>query len=273
MIFLFIGIQLRSVKAQSEEEWSRIFGGELGGGAESLVQTPDGGYALAGGTKSYGAGSWDFWLVKTDNQGNKEWSRTFGGENSDWANSLVQTSDGGYALAGWTESFGAGENDFWLVKTDNQGNKEWSRTFGGWDSDAGLSLVQTSDGGFALTGGTESYGAGSWDFWLVKTDPQGNKEWSRTFGGENWDAPDSLVQTSDGGFALAGGTKSFGAGSYDFWLVKTDPQGNEEWSRTFGGENWDWARSLVQTSDGGYALAGWTESFAAEKDDFWLVKT
>jgi hypothetical protein len=125
----------------------------------------------------------DFWLVKTDSSGNKQWDKTFGGTDWDEAHSVQQTSDGGYILAGETNSYGAGSCDFWLVKTDSNGNKQWDKTFGGIDHDKAVSVQQTSDGGYILAGETYSYGAGSRDFWLVKTDSNGNKQWDKTFGG------------------------------------------------------------------------------------------
>jgi len=253
--------------------WSKTFGGTDYDQAYSLVKTSDGGYALAGNTYSFGAGDSDFWLIKTDGSGNVEWNETYGGAGYDSASSLVQTSDGGYALAGQTESFGAGLGDFWLVKTDEYGNMEWSRTYGGVGRDSANSLVQTSDGGYAIAGNTFSFGAGEDDVWLVKTDGSGNMEWNRTYGGAGYDLASSLVQTSDGGYGLAGGTRSLGFGNSDVWLVKTDGLGNMEWNRTYGGEVNDCANSLVETSDGGFALAGGTESFGAGGYDVWFIRT
>jgi hypothetical protein len=252
--------------------WTETYGGASDDAASSVVQTNDGGYAVAGLTKSYGAGSWDFWLVKTDSAGNPQWTRTYGGASGDdIAHSLVQTSDGGYALAGWTESFGAGKSDFWLVKTDSAGNQQWNKTYGGTNYDYAYSMVQTSDGGYAIAG-YAVYEAGL-DSWLVKTDSAGNPQWTRTYGGASGDAASSVVQTNDGGYALAGYTASYGAGSWDFWLVKTDSAGNPQWNKTYGGASGDGAHSVVQTSDGGYAIAGYTGSYGAGSADFWLVKT
>jgi predicted secreted protein len=188
------------------------------------------------------------------------WTGTCGGTENNYANCVVQTSDGGFVLAGK-----------WLVKTDGLGNLEWNQTFE--DADRFSSLVEVSDGGFVLAGDTRSYGAESADFWLVKTNESGNMEWNQTYGGADFDRAHSLVQTSDGGYALAGVTLSFGAGEYDVWLVKTDASGNREWNRTYGGEVNDRAYSLVETSDGGFALAGETDSFGAGGSDFWLIKT
>ncbi|MCL0059165.1 hypothetical protein M1O20_01435 [Dehalococcoidia bacterium] len=154
----------------------------------------------------------------------KEWSRTFGGAESDRGLSVQQTTDGGFIITGWTRSFGAGESDLWLIKTDPAGNKQWSRTFGGTARDWGCSVQQTVDGGFIVTGTTGSFGAGESDLWLIKTDSAGNKEWSRTFGGAKSDSGLSVQQTDDGGFIVTGWTMSFGAGESDLWLIKVESE-------------------------------------------------
>jgi uncharacterized delta-60 repeat protein len=253
--------------------WSKTYGGTGWDGAQSVQETSDGGYIVAGFTLSYGAGAGDFWLVKTNSSGNRQWNRTYGGTSDDEAYSVKQTSDGGYIVAGYTDSFGAGSYDFWLVKTDSSGNQQWNKTFGGTYEDEANSVQQTSDGGYIVAGYTDSLGAGAGDFWLVKTDSSGNQQWNRTYGGTSGDEAYSVQQTSDGGYILAGYTSSFGAGEEDFWLVKTDSVGNQQWNKTYGGTGDDEAYSVQQTSDGGYVLAGYTSSFGAGWYDFWLVKT
>jgi hypothetical protein len=250
--------------------WNQTYGSSEEDVANSLVQTSDGGFVVAGYTKAFDIDG-DAWLVKTDASGNVEWNCTYAGEDWDRVNSLVKTSDGGYALAGYTYSFSAGFGDFWLIKTDSSGNMEWNKIFGEYDLDRANSLVETSDGGFALAGYTNSFGAGHYDFWLIKTDSSGNLEWNQTYGGVDQDIAWSLIQTSDGGFVLAGETLSFGAGDHDFWLVKTDSSGNMEWNQTFGKEDYDFAYSIVESIDGGYALAGISRS--EDSADFWLIKT
>jgi hypothetical protein len=250
-------------------EWTQIFGGKdyRDEQTESVIVTLDGGFAIAGQLYA------DFWLVKTDTSGDVEWGQTYGGTADEVAYSLVGTSDRGYALAGFTNSSGSGNKDFWLVKTDEYGNMEWNRTYGGTGWEEATSLIQTSDNGYAIAGYTNSSGDGGYDFWLVKTDEFGNMEWNQTYGGTSSDVAYSLVATSDGGYAIAGETWSFGAGSGDFWLVKTDDFGNMKWDKTYGGELAECAYSMVATSDGGYALVGYTASFGAGGTDFWLVKT
>ena len=269
-----VGASFYLVKTDSAGNalWNRAYGGTGTDIAYSVVQASDGGYALAGETDSSGAGGIDFWLVKTDSAGNQQWNKTYGGTGSDYAYSMVQASDGGYVLAGQTNSFGAGGYDVYLVKTDASGNMQWNKTYGGEKWDSSSSVVQTGDGGYALAGYTHSYGVSS-DFWLVKTDSAGDVLWSKTYGGGGGDSANSLVQTADGGYALAGETASFGAGINDFWLVKTDSAGNQQWNKTYGGTGFDLASSLVQTLDGGYSLAGQTYSYGAGNVDFWLVKT
>jgi len=196
----------------------------------SLIQTSDGGYAIAGSTESFGAGKWDVYVIKLDANGNLQWTKTIGGPKYDYGYSLIQTSDGGYAIAGTTYSFGAGREDVYVVKLDASGNLQWTKTIGGENWDAGRSLIQTSDGGYAIAG--HSFGAGGNDVYLVKLDANGNLQWTKTIGGPNGEGillfhvPDDIIQTSDGGYAIAGGTKSFGAGGMDVYVVKLDKNGN-----------------------------------------------
>jgi len=206
--------------------WTKSYGGNL---ARSLVQTKDGGYAILGEKFT---GYWPMsstsvlWLIKTDSAGNIEWNQTYGEEEATkYVRPLVQTADGGYALAGSTDAFGAGGSDFWLIKTDSSGNMEWNNTYGGADGDRALDLVQTSDKGYALAGFTQSFGAGVVDFWVVKTDSSGNMQWNQTYGGPDSDSAWAIVESTDGGYAIAGSTSSFGAGKGDAWLIKTDEYG------------------------------------------------
>ncbi len=266
-------VWLIKTDASGNEQWNKTYGGAIDDSAYYIIQTADGGYALTGVTTSFGAGSYDAWFIKTDANGNMEWNKTYGGPNYDWADAVVQTTDGGYALACWTnKGWGSGYYDFWLIKTDANGNAQWNQTYGGPDYDVPWRVVQTGDGGYALFG--TSYAWGSYNFWLLKTDANGNQQWNQTYGGTNDDYGYGFVQTNDDGYALGGRTNSFGAGSFDFWLVKTDAYGNMQWNKTYGGTGDEGnGLSLAQTGDGGYALGAPTNSFGAGNYDFWLVKT
>jgi len=263
-----------SQRGVPEVKWQKTFGGPDNEDGYSVQQTSDGGYIIAGYTYSFGTSSYDndVYLIKTDSNGNEEWNKTFGGTRYDEAFSVQQTSDGGYIIAGHTYSFGAGNWDVYLIKTDSNGNEEWSKTFGGANGDGAFSVQQTTDGGYIIAGHTYSFGAGSYDVYLIKTDSSGNEEWSETFGGTSSDYAWSVKQTTDGGYILGGHTESFGAGKSDAYLVKTDYGGNKEWNKTFGGISYDEAHSVQQTSDGGYIIAGKTFSFWVGSVDVYLIK-
>ncbi len=259
--------------AQGDTLWTRTYGGSGSDYAFSIHETSDGGYVLAGFTTSFGAGSADSYVVKTDAAGNPQWTCTYGGTNSDVTHSIVQTVDGGYVLAGYTQSLGAGSADFYVVKTNAVGDMLWTRTYGGSGFDYAYSIQQTIDGGYVVTGIIHSVSMGHDDFYVVKTDAQGDMLWTRTYGGSGNDQAHSVQQTTDGGYVVAGTTESFGAGSIDFYVVKTDAQGDTLWTRTYGGSGFDYAYSIQQTADGGYVVAGFTDSFGAGAEDFYVVKT
>jgi hypothetical protein len=266
-------ILLIKTDANGNIQWAKTYGGGDGDGAFSVQQTSDGGYIVAGHTYSFGAGDFDIFLIKTDANGNLQWAKTYGGTYWDDARSVQQTSDGGYIVVGLTNSFGAGGGDIFLIKTDASGNVQWAKTYGGTSADEAFSVQQTSDGGYIVVGLTNSFGAGTEDIFLIKTDASGNLQWAKTYGGAIGDRALSVQQTSDGGYIVAGLTNSFGAGGLDIFLIKTDASGNVQWAKTYGGTDWEDAFSVQQTSDGGYIVAGRTWSFGAGGSDIFLIKT
>jgi hypothetical protein len=176
-------------------------------------------------------------------------------------------------VLGFTVSFGSGSRDVWLIKTDAQGNMEWDKTFGGSASDVGEDIKETTDGGYIITGYTESNSNGLYDVLLIKTDSNGNEIWSKNIGDGNYEGGSSVAQTHDGGYIITGYTISYGNGAKDIWLVKTDNAGNEEWNYTFGGINNEAGQQILQTFSGGYVIVGYTESRGSGQKDVKLIKT
>jgi len=249
--------------------WDRTFGGASSDNGYYVQQSDDGGYIIVGATVSYGAGGADVWLIKTDSNGTEMWNKTFGTSIYYEQGYVVYPSnDGGYMVFGRQQ---ADNDEILVIKTDAQGNELWNKTFGGNDGEWLRTAYKTSDGGFILVGRTYSYGVNG-DAYVIKLDAQGNMEWGKNYGGLDYDCGNGITETSDGGYIIAGATKSYGAGYYDSWLIKIDTWGNMEWNLTFGGVENDTFAFIQQTSDGGYICVGSTQSYGAGNYDVWLVK-
>ncbi|GAB3835889.1 T9SS type A sorting domain-containing protein [Hymenobacter jeollabukensis] len=268
--------------------WDRVIGGVGEEVAQVIRPTPDGGYVVGGlsgspvsGDKTQGnRGFKDYWIVKCDANGTKQWDRTFGGDREDGLVDLKPTADGGYILAGSSFSDATGDKtqnsksfyDYWVIKLDAQGNKMWDRDFGGDGQDLLASVHQTTDGGYILSGTSTSnvsvdksqpspFGAA---YWVVKLDAQGTKLWDRTYGSDRECELGRLIPTADGGYLLGGSTVGGVSGDktqptkggHDYWLIKLDAQGNKVWDRDLGGSDSERLADLVQTADGGYLIGG-----------------
>jgi Secretion system C-terminal sorting domain len=283
-------------------EWQKTFGGSADEAASSIAPTNDGGYAITGGTLSTDGdvtgnhGGIDYWVVKLNNAGGLQWQRTLGGSGTDSPRSIAAASDGGYIVAGYSQSINGdvtnnhGGGDCWIVKLDSIGSLQWQKTFGGSDDDIASDIKTVSDGGYIVAGETSSSDGdvtdsnGFYDCWVLRLDSLGGLIWQKTFGGGSLDRSWSISPTSDGGFIMAGETGSFDGdvtnnhGMNDLWVIKLDAMGNMEWEKCFGGSSWDEARSIVQTMDHGYIVAGSTFSIDGDVTnhhgliDSWVVK-
>jgi len=262
------------LNADGSVAWQKTYGGSGFDYTYSIQQTSDGGYIVAGGTESSGAGIEDFWILKLNADGSVDWQKTYGNWDLDEASSIQQTSDGGYIVAGDTFSSGAGAADLWIMKLNSDGSVAWQKTYGGSETDSPSSIQQTSDGGYIVAGSTDSFGVspGSFDVWVLKLNSDGSVDWQKTYGGSGDDFAHSIQQTADGGYTVAGRSSSFGEGSEDFWVLKLKSDGSVDWEKTYGGSGIDFAYSIQQTSDGGYIVAGYTNSFGAGDDDIWVLK-
>ena len=255
----------------SDDKWINVFGGNKIDQCFSVIQTKDQEYVTVGWTSSFGSGSTDVWLIKTDINGNHIWNKTLGGEKRDRGLSIQQTPDEGYIICGFTESYGNGFYDLWIIKTDENGEEIWNKTYGGGDYDYGLSIKITQDNNYIVTGYTSSFGSLNCNVWLIKIDLDGNILWDSRFGGLLCESGFEVLEIDDG-YIISGYTESFGNGGYDAWVIKTNKTGNLIWEKTYGGEFEDVVRSIKETSDGGYILAGWTESIGSGNKDLWIYK-
>jgi hypothetical protein len=263
---------LLETDAHGDTLWFRAYGGDQNDQAYALTRTGDGGYLLVGQTESYGAGDKDVWLVRTDASGDTLWTRAYGDTGWDAASSVVQTPDGGFAVTGFL--FDTDHDNAWLLRLDANGDTLWTRTYGaGERNDYATGLLVTEDHGFIFTGRSQTYGGAFGHLWLVKTDSVGDTLWVRAYGGSDYDYGQTICPTTDGGYIIVGGTKNFGAGDYDVWLVKVDANGDTLWTRTFGGSQADCGVTVEQTPDGGYIVGGYTTSFGAGTYDFYAIKT
>jgi len=269
----FCYFYMLKIDALGNEEWHKTHGTyDRENVAQSIRQTSDGGYIIAG--YSGIPQNMDLYLAKTDSTGNIVWARIFGEIDSwDAGRCVEQTTDGGYIITGETGAFSDGSQNIWLIKVDSNGNEQWNKTFGGTGYDGGNSVIITSDGGYIVAGFTGSYSPdGKTDVWLLKTDSSGNEEWNQTFGGSDFDESRSVQNTSDNGYIITGFTYSFGAGGGDVWLIKTDNEGNELWNKTFGGSDYDEGWCVQQTNDNGFFITG-TYGWGYSQPDVYTIKT
>ena len=247
-----------SVYAQLYEQWHVNYGGGDSEWGNAVQQTGDGGYVIVGDTESFGEGEEDVYIVKTDTDGEMQWYNSFGGSGVDIGSAVQQMADGGYVIAGYTNSFGEGGNDGYLIRTDSDGEMLWSKTFGGSKYDAFNDILLTEEGDLIIAGYTGSWGAGAYDVWLLKVNPDGEMLWNMTYGGSKGDIGNALLIAEDGGLIVTGETSSSGAGWSDVLLLKTDPVGEMLWNQTFGGEVTDRGYAVAESGDGGYVIAGST---------------
>ncbi|MFI5163885.1 MAG: T9SS type A sorting domain-containing protein [Bacteroidia bacterium] len=243
--------------------WVAIYGGINYDHGRSIQQTFDKGYIVCAQTSSYGMGETDVYLLKIDGAGKYQWQNAFGGTGIENCFCVRQTADSGYVICGYTNSFGNGGYDAYLVKTDSLGHFQWQNTFGGTDWDFSYWTEQTKEGGYILCGETFSYGNNS-QAYLVKTNSVGDTLWTRTFGGQHSDVFYEVHQTADHGYIAAGNTTT-DAGDKDFYLVKTDSAGNKKWEKTFGGIGNDSCNSVTICKDGGFLLGGSFNISGADK--------
>ena len=300
--------------------WNKLLGGSSDDETSSIQQTADGGYIVAGSSLSSASGDvtgtnhgvdFDYWIVKLDALGNIIWNKLLGGNDLDILTGIQQTTDGGYIVAGVSASSANGDvtgnnhginstGDYWVLKLDAGGNIIWNKLFGGTADDIATSIQQTADGGYIVAGYSSSSASGdvtaanhgsspTTDYWIIKLDATGNIIWNKLLGGNNNERANRIQQTTDGGYIIAGHSWSSNNGNVtatnhgnnDYWIVKLDGAGTITWNKLLGGGGIDEPKSIQQTTDGGYVIAGYSTS-SANGDvtttnhggyDYWIVKT
>lgn len=315
LIFLIISSLNLFAQTAPSIQWQKSLGGSSSDMARFTRQTADGGYIVAGYSKSNDGdvsgnhGGWDYWIVKLDGSGTIQWQKSFGGNNDDFAQSVQQTADGGYIVAGISYSndgdvtghHGTTEfDDAWILKLDSNGNIEWQKSLGGSYYEKANSVQQTTDGGYIIVGNSASndgdvsghHGPASatYDYWIVKLNSSGTIQWQKSLGGSNHDEAFSVSQTTDGGYIVSGASGSndgdvsghhgsLGVAYYDYWIVKLSSIGNIVWQKSLGGSDYEYAYSVQQTTDGGYIIAGISRSNDGDVSenhggggDYWIVK-
>lgn len=251
--------------------WCRIYPGHSVDGLNCIKLSSEGGYVVTGSTSSFGSGNYDAVLMKIDDDGNIIWCKTYGGSGPDYSTWCLEVGDG-YVLAGITQSYGAGDADIYLVRTDMAGDTLWTRTYGGTGFDQSSEIQKTSDGGYIITGETENVSNGDLDVLLLKVDSNGLLEWQKIYGSNLYDSGRSVQQTNDSGYIIAGHSGSLTTGD-DGFIIKTDSEGDTIWTRKFGGPAIERLYSVAQTTDDGYIFAGQTTSYGAGSYDVLLLKS
>ena len=264
----FGNIYLIKTDENGDSLWTKTFGGSVNNGASSVQETNDGGYIITGLTNGDSLSDYDVYLIKTDENGDSLWTKTYGGMLMDIGSCVQQTTDGGYIITGKTAIPFAGYK-IYLIKTDENGDSTWTKTYGSTHDIWGRFVQQTNDGGYILIGSGGGIN-------LIKTNENGDALWTKTFG-KNLYYGNSVQQTNDEGYILTGTTNSttnsFGNGSIDVFLIKTNENGDSLWTKTYGGINQDKGSSVQQTNDGGYIITGSTSSFGNESNNVYLIKT
>jgi hypothetical protein len=258
LLAAFVALIVSVASADLDSIWVKYYGGSASDGFRRAIPTSDGGFIAVGYTYSFGAGDVDVFVVKTDEHGDSLWMRAYGGASLDYGNGVCETSDGAYIVAGFTMSFGAGNEDIYLVKLDAAGDTLWTRTYGGSGSEEAKSVCFTSDGYIVVAGLTDSFGSGQNDVYVLKVDTDGDSVWTRAFGGGEADWAEEVCETADGCYGVSGSTGSFNT-TRDAYMLKVDPLGNLVWQDSYGSSiayREDYGAGACALADSGMASTG-----------------
>jgi uncharacterized delta-60 repeat protein len=252
--------------------WQKRFGGDRHDEALSITATRGGGALVVGSTESYGQGYKDVYILYIDKEGKEIWSKAIGGRDDDIAHAITLSADGGFYVAGTTRSYGAGGFDFYLLKFNGKGKLVYDKVYGEEKDDKLYAITATRDGGCVVTGSTHSFGSKHNDIDVIRYGKNGKTIWHKVFGFDSKEWGNAIVAMPSGGFLIAGTTKSFGFGSYDFYLLELNAQGSSVWANVYGGKEREEATGVARLKDGGFLVVGRTDSYGNGADDFMLLK-
>ncbi len=274
-VFTSIGLALNNISKveAGDSYYIKSIGSSQNDVGNDIVETSDGGYAMTGYTKSYGGSNNDIILTKVDSSGTEEWSKIINGSTDDVGEAIVQTSDGGYAITGMTTNYGGTDEDIIIVKFNSSGVEQWTKTIGGSNADHGYDIVETSDSSLVVTGSSASYGGSDSDIILIKLSSLGVEQWTKTLLASDPDTAYSVIQTSDGGYALTGYSRSFAGYDEDVIVVKFDSSGDEVWTKivTTSGDQ-DYGYEIIQVDDGGYTIISKSKDHGGSNYDLLITK-
>lgn len=271
--FFLFTLLLLPVCTQAQITFEKSYTGSYDMDGLDVTPTTDGGYMIAGFITNDIIDDMDVYIVKTNNIGDILWTKTYGGDSPDFSYSILPTLDGNYFVLGYTQSFGGGDYDTWLLKLDNSGDTLWTKRYGSWGNDQGKEIISTSDGNYVITGYSNSATYPDYQAYLIKINPSGDIIWEKYYGGTNIELGNSVKQCPDGGYVMFGQTFSYGAGGGDAYMVKTNTTGDALWYKTFGGAQNDEGICIVSNSDTTFALCIRDSSSVGKDIDVQIIKT
>ena len=256
-------------------KWVRILGGSKEDGFNNVKVAANGDIIVAGYTESFGAGCYDVWVLRLDENGNVKWQKTYGGSSYEEAEAVIIVPNGDIIVAGWTESFSTGYRNIWILRLDENGNVKWQKTYGGSGSDGASAVAVAENGDVIVAGYTYSFGAGWEDVWVLRLDENGNVKWQKTYGGKGQELATAIAIAPNGDIIVAGPTNSFGAGEEDIWILRLDAEGNIKWQKTYGESDYEMASGVTIAPNGDIIVAGWTYSFGTSTPEYanvWVLR-
>jgi len=261
------------VNSKGKTLWKKAFGGKKRDLATSLTMTRDGNLVAVGHGQSFNKnGDFDVYAVKLTPKGDMLWQKAYGGDETDNANGVCATKDGGVMIAGSTESYGKGYNDIYLLKLDKDGNKVWQKTYGSKKDDIAYAIAPSSDGNFILAGSSDSYSKDNLDFYITKVTATGKQIWAKAYGEDKKDIMRAITPTKDGGCVVTGETESYGSKHSDIDVMRLDKNGEQVWHQLFGFKSIEYATGVTSTPDGNFLVVGTTKSMGHGKYDMYVLE-